>query len=287
MPRMIIVMGPPGSGKSTLFDERYFRDRDIAYLSGDLIARNMKAQLWQHDASVVRLVDSITRQYREVIISKFTPSGQTDQAIAQFRERAGRHLGSANWERDQGLIRLANLKFADQFFEQLSRGASFAVESANLDLDSLRHMVDQANGRGFGSEMSFICVDDVRLAYARILERVLKGGHHVEPEIVQNLYDRSIRNLPAAIELLDRVTAWDNSSPSGPRMAFESESHDLKSLALTSSPWMRRAFEHSRFACLLDREPELNRPKAIEISPGDLDSHPPFQQRDCLSHEPD
>jgi hypothetical protein len=49
---MTIVMGPPGSGKSTLYDERYFCDRGIRYVSGDSIALDLKAARWQPPISL-------------------------------------------------------------------------------------------------------------------------------------------------------------------------------------------------------------------------------------------
>ena len=75
MPTMTIVMGPPGSGKSTLFDERYFRDRGVSFVSGDAIARDLKAQRWQRDAAVVELVNTMAQQHRQQILDAFGPAG--------------------------------------------------------------------------------------------------------------------------------------------------------------------------------------------------------------------
>lgn len=62
--------------------------------------------------------------------------------------------------------------------------------------------------------------------------------------------NRALRNLPASLELLDRVVAWDNSSASGPKLAFEVVDHDLRSVSATPFGWLQRSFEKSRFALL-------------------------------------
>jgi predicted ABC-type ATPase len=261
-------MGPPGSGKSTLFDERYFRDRGVSFVSGDTIARDLKAQRWQREAAVVELVNTMAQQHRQQILDAFGPAGgRVEDAVSQFREQAGRYLGSQGWERDQRLIQQANSQMSELFIEHLTSGTSFAIESANLDLDSLRFMTDRGREQGFQTEMHFVCVEDVRLAYSRVLERVLKGGHHVVPEVVEACYHRAVRNLPAAIELLDRVVAWDNSSASGPKLAFEAVEHDLRSVSTTPFGWMQQAFEKSRFAqnLVTDSEPSLKPLHAVCI----------------------
>jgi len=257
MPTMTIVMGPPGSGKSTLFDERYFRDRGISFISGDTIARDLKSQRWQRDAAVVELVNTMARQHRQQILDAFGPAGgRVEEAVSQFREQAGRHLGGQGWERDQLLIHQANSKMSELFIEHLASGKSVAIESANLDLDSLRFMTDRAREQSFQTEMHFVCVEDVRLAYSRVLERVLKGGHHVTPEVVKACYNRALRNLPASLELLDRVVGWDNSSAFGPKLAFEATDHELRTVSTTPFGWMQRSFEKSRFAVASVGEPE-------------------------------
>lgn len=119
----------------------------------------------------------------------------------------------------------------------LESGASFAVETTLAGNTILRRMED-ARRQGFTVHLIFIGTEDVRTNIERIAERVARGGHHV-PEIdVRRRFGHSLRNLPRAIELADRVTIIDNSSEQGPREVLAIDLRQITTQARDLPRWV-------------------------------------------------
>lgn len=59
--------------------------------------------------------------------------------------------------------------------------------------------------------MFFIGTCDPRINAARVADRVIRGGHTVPIEKIVTRYERSLANLPLAIEIAHRVYLFDNS----------------------------------------------------------------------------
>lgn len=93
--------------------------------------------------------------------------------------------------------------------QSLADRASFAIDttfSGRRELDVLR----RAKTAGFKVTLVFVGVDSPLTCGKRIEQRVAEGGHHVPTEDVERRYDRSLRNLVAAIPLVDRLYVLDN-----------------------------------------------------------------------------
>ena len=58
----------------------------------------------------------------------------------------------------------------------------------------------------------YIRLASVALALERVAARVARGGHDVPPQDVVRRFSRSLKNLPKAVSLADKVTILDNSS---------------------------------------------------------------------------
>lgn len=63
--------------------------------------------------------------------------------------------------------------------------------------------------------ISLPLIDDVETNIGRVATRVLAGGHNVPDEDIRRRYERSLNNLPKAIELADSVLIYDNSTSAG------------------------------------------------------------------------
>lgn len=93
----------------------------------------------------------------------------------------------------------------------LQEGVSFARESTlTSQFDFI--LMEEAKRRGYEVELVYIRLASVALALERVAARVARGGHNVPPQDVVRRFSRSLKNLPKAVSLADKVTILDNSS---------------------------------------------------------------------------
>jgi predicted ABC-type ATPase len=57
----------------------------------------------------------------------------------------------------------------------------------------------------------YVGIDNPETNISRVSERVKRGGHNVPIEDIRRRYERSLNNLPKAIEIANTVTIYDNS----------------------------------------------------------------------------
>ena len=93
----------------------------------------------------------------------------------------------------------------------LQAGVSFARESTLTSQFDFT-LMEEAKRRGYEVELVYIRLASVALALERVAARVARGGHDVPPQDVVRRFSRSLKNLPKAVSLADKVTILDNSS---------------------------------------------------------------------------
>lgn len=92
---------------------------------------------------------------------------------------------------------------------QGSKTFSFeTVMSHNSKIEFLR----DAKNAGFKTYLYFICTQDPEINKQRVLNRVVKGGHNVDPEKIENRYYRSLNLLIEAFHVVDRAFILDSSN---------------------------------------------------------------------------
>ena len=91
---------------------------------------------------------------------------------------------------------------------------SFAVETTLSGKNYLQMMLDARN-LGFEVVLVYIGTETVEINLARIINRVLVGGHDVPESDVRRRYQRSLKNAPIAISRADHVILFDNSTEQG------------------------------------------------------------------------
>lgn len=94
--------------------------------------------------------------------------------------------------------------------ELLERRESFAVETTLSGNRTLK-LMDEARAHGYEVELHYVRLGTPQGSIDRVAERVARGGHDVPSEDIVRRYERSLENLPSAIEIADRTTLYDNS----------------------------------------------------------------------------
>ena len=106
---------------------------------------------------------------------------------------------------EAGRIMLGRIK------ELLKNNENFAFETT-LATKSYKNTILEAKRKGYNVTLIFFWLQTVDLAKNRVRERVLKGGHHIEPGVIERRYLAGIRNLfDIYIPVLDNVLIFDNS----------------------------------------------------------------------------
>ena len=95
--------------------------------------------------------------------------------------------------------------------ELLNAKETFAIETTLTTLSYLK-LIESAKSKKYKIFLSFFYLKNVNLATRRVHERVLKGGHSVEKEIIERRYYRGIFNLfYHFLPLADEFILIDNS----------------------------------------------------------------------------
>lgn len=120
----------------------------------------------------------------------------------------------------------------------LQNRESFAIETTLASASTLATM-REARQQGFAIRLVYVCLEDAEINIERVRERVARGGHHVPDDDVKRRYERSLRNLPAALRLADEATVYDNSE-TAPRRVLETRRGLIAWRSLNEPAWVTR-----------------------------------------------
>jgi len=95
--------------------------------------------------------------------------------------------------------------------ELLTQRAGIAFETVFSAPDKV-DFIDRARQAGYFVRLFYIGTSDPRINAARVADRVIRGGHSVPIDKIVGRYERSLANLPLAIEIAQRVYVFDNSA---------------------------------------------------------------------------
>jgi predicted ABC-type ATPase len=187
-PLAVVVAGHNGSGKSTLWYER--------------LAPVLRIPLLNADRMMMSILPEVARGER-----------LPDWA-------------SVIRDQDPSWMLVAQ-KGVEAFVAQaLTRGVPFAMETvfsyweARPDgtVASKVDLIRQMQAAGYFVLLLFVGLTDSQLSVGRVQTRVAKGGHGVDPAVLEARFPRTQRAIGAATAVADTVIMMDNSRD--PKLAF-------------------------------------------------------------------
>ncbi|WP_289663904.1 hypothetical protein [Flavobacterium panacagri] len=224
--RLRIFAGPNGSGKSTLFEEFSKHYNTGYFINADYLEKILQTKglidLDSYDiqASSEDLKKFLKRENTKTLLS--TAKAKGFEISLDIKENFILSL-SKNPNSYEGSLISSFLR------EKLLReNKSFCFETVMSHVSKLDD-IKEANFLGYTTYLYFVCIDDPEVNISRVENRVQKGGHTVDAEIIKNRYTRTLNNLFPAIEISNKAYLFDNS---GEKLTLIAEIYDAKTLKL-------------------------------------------------------
>jgi predicted ABC-type ATPase len=190
-PRMIVVAGPPGGGKSTAFPVSGF---GVAFFNADDRAAALNGGSYT----------GISRQIRQ----------QVNHDCEKF------------------------------VVDSINRRENFAIETT-LRSQVTFEQARIARAAGFVAEMRYVALDSFALHFARVKSRADAGGHSASESTLRAIHNASLANLLQAVEEMDQLWAYDNTTFGGPPLlVMEARSGRIVYLLDTPIAWIRDVIAH-------------------------------------------
>jgi len=157
-------------------------------------------------------------------ISYFNPDLAAREAIAATTVQGGiltqDHANAWAWE--EGVARLRRA---------IAQRGNYALETT-LGGETIVGLLMEAASAGLAVNVWFVGLDSVELHFARVAQRVARGGHDIPRADIERRYVRSRLNLIRLLPKLNQLVVYDNSAPAnahapaktGPRLLLRSVS---------------------------------------------------------------
>lgn len=98
-------------------------------------------------------------------------------------------------------------RFRDEF---LIKGISFCFETVFSHISKI-DFIAKAKAYGYYVILVYIHLESLALNEARVHQRVIEGGHNVLSEKIRSRLPRTMKNVAAALQLVDEARLLDNS----------------------------------------------------------------------------
>ncbi|MBM3579508.1 MAG: zeta toxin [Alphaproteobacteria bacterium] len=94
----------------------------------------------------------------------------------------------------------------------VKEGRSFAIETT-LSAKIYFNFIRKAQKRGYKVNLFFLRLENVELARKRVKNRVSKGGHNIETEVIERRFKRGLDNLKDYLKIIDTTSIYEASGP--------------------------------------------------------------------------
>jgi predicted ABC-type ATPase len=127
----------------------------------------------------------------------------------------------------------------------LDNNQSFAVETT-LSGNTYLKLMREAKQKGYLVNLIYISIDNVEVNIDRVAQRVAEGGHDVPIEDIRRRYERSLKNLPTALQLADNASIFDNSTPAGHQNLLIIENGTITQQVPELPQWLIKALPRTK-----------------------------------------
>lgn len=144
--------------------------------------------------------------------SNFYNSGQLDYSDLGIRVNVDELIAERydnNWKDFKTQIK-AGKEIIKRINRCLDEKLSFNQETT-LAGRTIINTISKAKELGYTVNLHYIGIDSPEKAISRVKRRVLKGGHGIPDEIINNRYYKSLENLQEILSICDNVYIYDNS----------------------------------------------------------------------------
>ena len=143
-----------------------------------------------------------------------------------------------NWKNDSDQIKAAKIaiNLRNNCFQC---GKSFNEETTLTGKTILKN-IDKAKEQGYELQLFYVGLNSSDIAKERVKNRVEKGGHNIENDVIEKKYYESLKNLKKIISKFDKVYLYDNSIKYKNIFLFSDNTILFKDKNIT---WSREAIE--------------------------------------------
>jgi predicted ABC-type ATPase len=99
--------------------------------------------------------------------------------------------------------------YAEKKEVSLTTANHFAFES-NFHVSEIDKTVTEFRAKGFTTELNFIFLENVDLAFDRVRQRVAQGGHTVDQETIRERFSEGLKNLDSLYFKFDVVYLFNS-----------------------------------------------------------------------------
>ena len=128
---------------------------------------------------------------------------------------------------DAGRLMLNKMDFL------LEEGRNFALETT-LSAKTYLNFIKKSQACGYTVNLIFLKLQSPELAKIRVENRVSKGGHNIEPPVIERRFQRGIANLADYLSLVDTASVYE---ASGPELIEIIKKNDNQLMILNEKLW--------------------------------------------------
>lgn len=224
--RLRVFAGPNGSGKSTLFEEFSKNYNTGHFINADYLEKILKTKgLIDLDSFEINTTPDEFLLFCQKENSKTLIQTAEEKGFQIALEIKENFIVSKSKNPNSYEGSLISSFLREKL---IKNNKSFCFETVMSHVSKLDD-IKEANSLGYNTYLYFVCIDDPEVNISRVENRVQKGGHAVDNEIIKSRYIRTLNNLFPAIEISNKSYLFDNS---GEKLTLIAEIYDAKTLKL-------------------------------------------------------